>query len=288
MDPVLKEWLNERGIPAVALEIAGCRYDAGVLSWPRYRLSGGEIAGWKHRDLRNGRFWGSPAGISHADTQPLCIKDVVPASGVMICEGESDAMRLACTDLPGLYSCDVMCIPGATAFPANWAPLLREYDRVHVFADADDAGRALPDRLANLVPGTRCVRLPDGHDVCSFLLEHSEEDLTRLYTIAPLHVAEPAPIRRQNFQWDDAAARDHRDKLVRIILADGVRLQRRGANEFVGLCPFHNESTPSFSVNPGKGLYRCFGCDAKGDIISYLKAKRDFSFGEAMRYLESY
>lgn len=206
----------------------------------------------------------------------------------MICEGESDTMRLACTDLPGLYSSDVICIPGASAFPAEWVPLLREYDRVHVFADADDAGRALPNRLAQLVPGVRLVRLPDGEDVCSFLLHHTEEDLARLYSIAALYIAPKERIRTTNLNWDDAAGTEYRDKLVRILISDGVELKKAGLREFKGLCPFHDDTTPSFSVNPEKGLYRCFSCGAAGDVVKYLRETKQWSFGEAMRYLESY
>lgn len=195
-------------------------------------------------------------------------------------------MRLACTHVPARYSADVVCIPGATAFPPEWVPLLREYEHVWVFADSDEPGLALPNRLASLVPGVRRIVLPDGYDVCSFLLEHDEDDLALLVEVAPVHVPPPAPIRAHNLVWDDAASRDHRDKLARIVSED-VALRPKG-NEFVGLCPFHDDTSPSFSVNPTKGLYRCFSCGASGDVITYLRNRRDFSFGEAMKYLREY
>ena len=55
--------------------------------------------------------------------------------------------------------------------------------------------------------------------------------------------------------------------------------------EFVGLCPFHAEKTPSFTVIPKKGFYFCFGCHAKGDAIGFLQEFHDISFMEALRYL---
>lgn len=287
MDPDLERYLNERGLPEHCLDLAGVDYQKGVLRFPRRSLDNGELLGWKCRNLDNGRFWGDPGGIPHSRARPFMVEGQVSATGAMICEGESDTMRLACTDLPGLYNSDVICIPGATAFPNEWVPLLRRYDRVHVFADADEAGRSLPNRLARLVPGVRCVRLPEGHDICSFLNGvGTEDDLTKLFLIAPLHIAPAGSIRKSDWIWDDAGSAEHRDKLTRIVSTD-VRLQRRGS-ELVGLCPFHEENTPSFSVNPVKGLYRCFGCGVAGDVISYLKDKRDMSFGEAMRYLEDY
>ena len=53
------------------------------------------------------------------------------------------------------------------------------------------------------------------------------------------------------------------------LIATKVKLVRRG-REATGLCPFHNEKTPSFTVNDEKGFYHCFGCGAHGDIISFI------------------
>jgi DNA primase len=289
MDPELKKWLDDRGLEESTIEKVGAEYSSGVLRWPRRSSDGSQILGWKCRDLLSGRFFGDPSGIAHNETAPLIACQAFPSnSGAMICEGESDFMRVAQSSLPATYCCDVICIPGASSFPAEWVPILRRYDSIHVFADADVAGQALPNRIGQLIPGVRVVRLPEGEDVCSFLLQHSEEDLRRLYEIAPLHISPMGSgIRKTSWTWDDSASAEHRDKLTRVILADGVLLRPRG-NEMVGLCPFHEERTPSFSVNPKKGLYRCFGCDAKGDVISYLTTKNDMSFGEAMSFLRGF
>jgi len=63
-----------------------------------------------------------------------------------------------------------------------------------------------------------------------------------------------------------------------------VKLQRRG-REFVGLCPFHKEKTPSFSVVEEKGFYHCFGCGAHGDVISFTMQTGNLSFPEAVEAL---
>lgn len=63
-----------------------------------------------------------------------------------------------------------------------------------------------------------------------------------------------------------------------------VRLVRRG-REHSGLCPFHNEKTPSFTVNDEKGFYHCFGCGAHGDVISFAMESEGLSFPEAIEKL---
>jgi len=63
-----------------------------------------------------------------------------------------------------------------------------------------------------------------------------------------------------------------------------VPLKKRGSS-YIGKCPFHNEHTPSFSVNPAKGLYHCFGCDAKGDTIHFVQQYLQLGFKEAMQWL---
>ena len=62
------------------------------------------------------------------------------------------------------------------------------------------------------------------------------------------------------------------------------RLQKKGSTYF-GLCPFHNEKTPSFSVSPGKQMYYCFGCGAGGNVLTFLMQYENYTFPEAMEAL---
>ena len=70
------------------------------------------------------------------------------------------------------------------------------------------------------------------------------------------------------------------------IIGEKVKLHRRGKDS-VGLCPFHNEKTPSFSVNESKGFYHCFGCGAHGDIVSFVMETENLPFIEAVKKLAS-
>ena len=68
------------------------------------------------------------------------------------------------------------------------------------------------------------------------------------------------------------------------IVSDYVQLRRSGAN-YVGLCPFHNEKSPSFTVSESKQLYHCFGCGEGGDVISFLMKIENLDFIEAVKFL---
>lgn len=63
-----------------------------------------------------------------------------------------------------------------------------------------------------------------------------------------------------------------------------VPLRKRG-KDLVGLCPFHNEKTPSFHVHPDKGFFKCFGCGAGGDVIEFVQKHENLNFPEALRML---
>ena len=65
-----------------------------------------------------------------------------------------------------------------------------------------------------------------------------------------------------------------------------VNLSKKG-NDFIGLCPFHNEKTPSFTVSNDKGFYHCFGCGAHGDVISFVMQKESIDFKETLQILAS-
>jgi DNA primase len=68
------------------------------------------------------------------------------------------------------------------------------------------------------------------------------------------------------------------------VVGDFVGLKRKGGY-YLGLCPFHNEKTPSFTVTPAKGIYKCFGCGASGDSVKFVMEHESMTYPEALRYL---
>ena len=68
------------------------------------------------------------------------------------------------------------------------------------------------------------------------------------------------------------------------VIGNYVKLKRSGSG-YVGLCPFHNEKSPSFSVSPARQMYKCFGCGVGGNVITFMMEYENFSFPEAMNFL---
>lgn len=83
---------------------------------------------------------------------------------------------------------------------------------------------------------------------------------------------------------DDVALVRERARIEDVVGAT-VMLRKAGGGSLKGLCPFHDEKTPSFQVTPSRGLFYCFGCGEGGDVISYLQKTENLSFAEAVEQL---
>ena len=83
---------------------------------------------------------------------------------------------------------------------------------------------------------------------------------------------------------DVTRVRDATDLVA--LASEHLALKRVGRN-FVGLCPFHTEKSPSFNVNPETGRYKCFGCDAGGDAITFVREVEHLDFVDAVERLAS-
>ncbi|MDD4639524.1 MAG: DNA primase, partial [Bacteroidales bacterium] len=68
------------------------------------------------------------------------------------------------------------------------------------------------------------------------------------------------------------------------VISDFVALKRRGA-DYKACCPFHNEKTPSFSVSPSRGIYKCFGCGKGGNVVNFIMEHEQLTYVEAIKYL---
>src|SRR4030081_2210020 len=72
--------------------------------------------------------------------------------------------------------------------------------------------------------------------------------------------------------------------IVRVI-GDYIQLKKAGAQNFIGLCPFHSEKTPSFSVHASRQFFHCFGCGESGDVFTFVQKAENVTFPEAVRVI---
>ena len=100
----------------------------------------------------------------------------------------------------------------------------------------------------------------------------------------------PSPAASQGeLRVDPAVLEDFKEQVrssnpIAEVIGEHVKLKRVGKN-FEGLCPFHQDNTPSLSVDLEKGIYNCFGCDAQGDVFSFIMRKDGVSFPESVNQL---
>ncbi len=85
--------------------------------------------------------------------------------------------------------------------------------------------------------------------------------------------------------WPDYLLDEIRERADIVeVISDYVVLTKKGKN-YLGLCPFHYEKTPSFTVTPGKQMFYCFGCQTGGNVFSFLTKKENIGFAEAVKIL---
>ena len=68
------------------------------------------------------------------------------------------------------------------------------------------------------------------------------------------------------------------------VIGEYVKLERKGSG-YSGLCPFHNEKTPSFSVHEGKQIFKCFGCGKGGNVVQFIMLAENLTYPEALEHL---
>ena len=96
----------------------------------------------------------------------------------------------------------------------------------------------------------------------------------------------PSPVERVEMRlMIDQLTIDRINEAAHIedVVGDYVTLRKRGVN-MLGLCPFHNEKTPSFTVSPAKGIFKCFGCGKGGNSVHFIMEHEQLSYVEALKH----
>src|SRR5690348_17759163 len=86
---------------------------------------------------------------------------------------------------------------------------------------------------------------------------------------------------------DESVAEVRENARIDDVVSAYLTLRNAGGGNLKGLCPFHDEKSPSFNVTPARGMYHCFGCQAGGDVIRFVQEVEHLSFGDAVERLAS-
>jgi DNA primase len=295
LPPRIRQYLNARGIPDELI-------DRHLLGWNGWRITipifnrEGELAFFKQArdpDDKND----SPKMIAwpkgHLELYGWETLKDQPAE-IIICEGEFDSLVLEANGFRAVTSTG-----GARTFRKEWAREFESIPDVYVCFDNDEAGREGALRVGRLSPHAKLVELADkvgeGGDVTDFFirLKGSREDFLKLLEQAK--PAPPVPMIRQyapKTRVSDSISRDRVERVKSLspivqVIGQYVQLRPSGLN-LVGLCPFHKDRIPSFTVYPSTGTFHCYGCGKHGDVISFVGEIEHLNFGQVLDVLDRY
>ena len=291
----VRQYLKGRGIPDDSI-------DLNLIGWNGWRITipiltdNGKVAFFKQAKDPDDKS-DSPKMIAwpkgHLELYGReNLKD--EPSQIIICEGEFDRLVLEANGFKAVTS-----TAGARAFKKDWAKKFENISDVYVCFDNDEPGKQGALRVARLIPHAKIVELPpevgESGDVTDFFvqLRRSREDFLKLLEEATQAPAEPDvkiptySARRTNSESRERIERVKNDNPLVQVVGKYIQLRPSGSN-FAGLCPFHEDRIPSFTVYPATGTFHCYGCGKHGDVISFLREREGLNFNQALDALDRF
>ncbi len=212
---------------------------------------------------------------------------------IVICEGEFDRLVLEENGFAAVTSTG-----GAGVFRPEWPEAFAAAKEIYICFDRDEAGRRGAERVARLIPYAKIVELPEevgeGGDITDYFvrLKHSREDFIKLLatgkTLPKPDIPASSRWNENHFNNNTSNEVTHLKASVRIenIIGQYCTLRQSGST-YIAPCPFHEDAAPSFVVYPGTQSFHCFGCQAHGDVFTFLMKKDGLTFSEALTVVKS-
>jgi len=291
----VRAYLNDRGINDDVLDRHLLGWNGWRITIPIFNRDGGVVFFKLARDPQD-LLPGPKIMASPGASVELYGWEVIQQSPpqVIICEGEFDRLVLEANGFDAVTSTG-----GAGAFKAEWAKEFESIPRVYICFDRDDAGRRGALRVAWTIPHAKLIELPEdvgnGGDITDFFvrLGWKREAFLRLLEQATPAPEPPAPTestyQAQSYNTD-SPLRERIERLKRAVpiekvIGDYVTLRPSGKN-LAGLCPLHEDHSPSLAVYPATGTFRCYGCGKHGDAVSFIQEVEHMSFIQALDALD--
>jgi DNA primase len=290
----IREYLHSRGIPDEIVNRYFLGWNGSRITIPVFNRKGicafFRLAKDPDDQSRSPKMLSSRG--SHVDLYGWEVLRLRPKR-VIICEGEFDRLVLEANGFDAVTSTG-----GAGTFKEEWAEVFTEIFEVYICFDRDEAGRKGALRVAQMIAHAKIVELPpdvgDGGDGTDFFvrLGRSSGDFERLLSEARPGPPVPLAALGPAGTYDDAHStqREHIERIKRavpIAQVVGAYVELRGSGiTLVGLCPFHEDHTPSFTIYPETETFHCYGCGAHGDALTFLQKVEHLSFRQALDVLE--
>jgi DNA primase len=289
----IRQYLNDRGIPDEMIDLNLIGWNGWRITIPIFNREGGLVFFKQARDPEDKSD--SPKMIAWPKGHmELCgwenLKD--KPSEIVICEGEFDRLVLEAKGFKAVTSTG-----GARSFKKEWVKEFESVPEVYICFDNDEAGKNGALRVGQIIPHAKIIELPqevgEGGDVTDFFvrLGRNREDFLKL-----LQKAMPAPPEPEAPRFvPKARSGDSRERVERVkslspiaqIVGQYVQLRPSGSN-LVGLCPFHEDRIPSFTVYRATGTFHCYGCGKHGDVISFIGEIEHLNFGQVLDALDRF
>jgi DNA primase len=292
----VRSYLKSRGIPATVIDRQLLGWDSTRITIPIFGREGGEVLRFRYA---------KPPAFLFGNLEMESDKKLAPElygwetlarqpHRVVICDGEFDRLVLEARGFPAVCS-----TAGADTFLEDWVPYFAEIKHVFVCFNRSAASNAAAKKVQQVLPSARIAKLPaevgvEGTVSDFFVgLERTPLDLEivlagaaatggrsdRPPAVRELRAVHPALQRR--------AERARAAVPLHEIAGRFTYLQAEGSR-VVGHCPFHDDSSRSFSVYPETGTYTCSVCGAEGDVVKFLMDKESMTFGQALEALDAY
>jgi DNA primase len=291
----IRQYLNGRGIPDVLVDFHLLGWNGSRITIPIFNRDG-ELAFFKLAKDPDDRSDGPKMlATPGARAELYGWEDVrYRPEELVICEGEFDRLVLKAQGFRAATSTG-----GAQTFRPEWANELTTIPHVLICFDRDDAGRLGAEHVGGLLPNAKVVTLPEevgeGGDVTDFFVRLGRTDddfrglMAQAVQVTPRPAEEP---RDREPRQTESPLRQRIERLKEIVpLAEvaGRYVELHGSGStLTGLCPFHKDQVPSFTVYPETGTFYCFGCGVRGDVIDFLRAIERLRFHEALDALEGW
>ncbi|HEX3533482.1 MAG TPA: CHC2 zinc finger domain-containing protein [Gemmatimonadaceae bacterium] len=292
----IRSYVKGRGIPSTIIDCRLLGWDGSRITIPIFGHAPREVVGFRYAKPP-ALLFGSPEMASEENARPELYGWETLARTphrVVVCEGEFDRLVLEARGYPAVTS-----TAGAGIFLPEWAAYFEGIKDVFICFNRSIASDRAARRVQEILPQARSARLPadvgEGGTISDYFvsLEARQRDFEILLASASGREDSAArPAATKAFQPKDKSQRRRADRVreavpLHEVVFDVTNLQASGGH-LVGHCPFHNDSSRSFSVYPETDTYACSVCGAEGDVVKFLMDKESMTFGQALEALEAF